>query len=323
MADFSGSGWHSGDESDRQQDDRIDWFEGRLLDKDDVKVKSAYEDQLQKAIREKDDWYFNELILLYNKFHPAGIFSYLPWISHFVFCKEPAGDHFEDKVQLQLAILYFTIDKHNWEIRQYLLQQLHYSPDERVRDQIRSAVPSLLAEDAGNIPIPTHFNKVHHKFVLIPRKEFTEKIEWVRGTYDPEQTKKWPVHLSLCLDHEVDHSDQIARNLSFLYLLPVTLKFISPVSFANDYGIHIPLENDQEAFHTLRTKILKGISDEPVPFNTSITLIDPRSGIHVADIYPEIRKMDFPSTIIFDACNQYRTRGNEAWELVNQFFFTK
>lgn len=303
-------------------DDWIDWFEAWKDEKENKEVTRLFEQQIELAVKDENDWYFNELIKLYHAHNPAGIYKYLPRISHFVFSNESKGDYAEDAVQMELALLYYSIDKHNWEINQFLQQLLYHSPDTRIREEVKKKAAELQVNDPGKIPLPIVANRVRYQLTLFVT-ESADTIELVRRNYNPLQADLIPAHVTLCRENELANLKDIERNLSLLYLPPVTVEFGTPKRFADDKGLLLPGTGPNTEYHELRKKLLKTTAEEYHPNEPHITLIHPRNGTCTDAIYQEVMKMQFPASITFDECCLVKQEGNNVWEIIRRFPLVK
>lgn len=306
-----------------EQDDLVDWFEAWKEEKDNTIVTRLFEQQIAVAVRSEDAWYFNELIKLYYDHHPAGMYQYLPRISHFIFSKDTKDDYPHNEMQKELALSYYAVDKHNWEINQFLQQLMYHSEDARVREQVRQSAPSLQVEDISKVPLPLKAEKIRHRLVLFLNPETAASIGPIRQTYDPMQANLVAAHTTLCGENELVNMERVLHNLSILYLPPVLIHFGPPECFADDFGLHIPESGENSGFRELRRKVLQGVVDEPSPLKASVILIDPRSGINTRAVVAELTKTQFPTDITFDECCLIRQEGSDPWEIIRRFPLVK
>jgi 2'-5' RNA ligase len=251
------------------------------------------------------------------------MYKYLPRISHFVFSKEAKGDDADDAVQRELALLYYTVDKHNWEINQFLQQLLYYSPYIRTREEIKKRAAELQVNDPGQIPRPASVNHARYQLTLFVNESTAGTIEFIRRNYNPLQAGLIAAHVTLCREKELVNLKDIERNLSLLYLPPVTVQFGAPKRFADDKGLLLPGIGPNTEYHDLRKKLLKTTTEGHHSAEPHITLIHPRNGTCTDAIYQEVTKMQFPASITFDECCLIKQEGNEAWKILKQFPLVK
>ena len=82
----------------------------------------------------------------------------------------------------------------------------------------------------------------------------------------------------------------------------------------------LPATENNDAFQTLRKKILTGIIQAPRKHHAHITLMHPRNSTCTYEIFREVKNYIFPNKIIFNKISIIEQEIGKPWEIIKEFY---
>lgn len=146
-----------------------------------------------------------------------------------------------------------------------------------------------------------------------------QEIEAVRKRFNPQQQELIDCHVTLCREDEIDNIEAILTNVQKLDTIEISINFGRVSRFNNDKGVMLPALGENETFHQLRSKILKGINEfirKPEPH---ITLVHPRNATCTDERFEEITKFSFPNRIVFTRISLIEQINGGKWRVLQEF----
>ncbi len=94
-------------------------------------------------------------------------------------------------------------------------------------------------------------NKTRTQLTMFLDHYYSAEIECVRKKYDPVQYKLIISHVTLCREDEIEDLTRIKLNLSLLDLVYLTINFDQLIRFADQKGVMMVSEFNNQKFHHL------------------------------------------------------------------------
>lgn len=160
---------------------------------------------------------------------------------------------------------------------------------------------------------------IRRQLTLFVDPKDAEVIEQVRQEFNPRQSELIKSHVTLCREDEIEDLETVIVNLSNLRSTEVEIVFGKAIRFANGKGVLIPAMPDHIKFQELRRQILSGLFDNPGLQEPHITLMHPRNSTCTDDIYKEICKFDFPTTLLFKKIDLIEQMNGGQWRTLQTF----
>jgi 2'-5' RNA ligase len=144
------------------------------------------------------------------------------------------------------------------------------------------------------------------------------KLEAIRQLLDPLQSSLIPAHVTLCREDELASlsKSELQDRLSTPRLKPITLHFGRPESF-HGHGILLACTDGEDDFHALRERVLG--STEIRRHRPHITLAHPRNPRSPNNCLSNTSQLAVVTSITFSTVCWIQQRGNEPWELIQEF----
>lgn len=161
--------------------------------------------------------------------------------------------------------------------------------------------------------------RVRRQLTLFLARAAAEEIERLRMTYNPEQSRLIPAHVTLCRDAEVEDLEQVRKNLGRLSWPVLCLEFGPPVRFEDGKGLWLAGVGSLEDFWGLREAVLKGIVDAPARPHPHITLMHPRNSTCTDAIFEVVSGLPLPRRFWFKTVAYIEQVGDAAWRIVEEY----
>jgi 2'-5' RNA ligase len=161
--------------------------------------------------------------------------------------------------------------------------------------------------------------QIRRQLTLFVNPNDAQEIEAVRKRFNPQQQELIDCHVTLCREDEIDNIEAILTNVQKLDTIEISINFGRVSRFNNDKGVMLPALGENETFHQLRSKILKGINEfirKPEPH---ITLVHPRNATCTDERFEEITKFSFPNRIVFTRISLIEQINGGKWRVLQEF----
>ncbi|KQC00363.1 2'-5' RNA ligase family protein [Pedobacter sp. Hv1] len=148
-------------------------------------------------------------------------------------------------------------------------------------------------------------------------------IEKIRAEFNPIQQQLIAAHVTLCREDEIEPIALVLQNIKAIILnQALSIEFNSVARFDNGKGVLLPASVNNNDFHELRKKVLKGLNDSPRIHSPHLTLMHPRNSTCTDEIFEKIKQHEFPTMLYFDQISLIEQKSNEKWIVIDQFPFT-
>ncbi len=145
-------------------------------------------------------------------------------------------------------------------------------------------------------------------------------IEKIRKKFNPVQYELIPAHVTLCREDEIELIEKVVQNIKSLRLDNQVKLIFDPVDrFQDGKGVLIPAKIENNEFHDLRRRILKGINDSPRQHRPHITLMHPRNSTCTDNIFNQIKQYTFPTEISFNKISVIEQKNGGPWTILEEF----
>jgi 2'-5' RNA ligase len=161
--------------------------------------------------------------------------------------------------------------------------------------------------------------QIRRQLTLFVNPTDAQEIEAVRKKFNPQQQALIDCHVTLCREDEIDNIEAILANLQKLDSIEISISFGRVIRFDNNKGVMLPAVGEKEGFHGLRSKILAGIHETIRRPEPHITLMHPRNSSCTDEIFEEIQKLHFPSTIVFTQISLIEQIDGGKWSVLQEF----
>ena len=157
------------------------------------------------------------------------------------------------------------------------------------------------------------------QLTLFIDEEQAKTIEEVRKRFNPEQYRLIRSHVTLCREDELPDITMIQQKLETINHPPVTINFGSALRFADEKGVLIPAEGNNQPFDNLRKLILNGVIENPGYHQPHITLMHPRNSTCTDAIFNQIQNFMLPSRLEFYKISLIQQENNMPWTILQEF----
>lgn len=145
-------------------------------------------------------------------------------------------------------------------------------------------------------------------------------IEKIRSQFNPVQHKLISAHVTLCREDEIIHIDRVIKNIELIKSDdPLKITFDKVDRFEEGKGVLIPAKAENNEFHDLRKKILKGVCELPRLHRPHITLMHPRNSTCTDNIFNQIRQYKLPTELSFDKISLIEQENGGQWTIKKEF----
>ncbi len=100
---------------------------------------------------------------------------------------------------------------------------------------------------------------IRRQITLFVDTKEADDIENIRKKFNPVQYKLIDCHVTLCREDEIENITVVLDNLHQLDIIKIPILFGRATRFGNGLGVLLPALGDNEQFHQLRIKVLKGL----------------------------------------------------------------
>lgn len=162
-------------------------------------------------------------------------------------------------------------------------------------------------------------NEIRKQLTLFIRDK-SEIIEKIRKQFNPIQHKIISAHVTLCREDEISSLDRVLKNLKTLKeASPLKINFDQIERFEDGKGVWLPASIEDNKFYRLRTKILKGVIDDPRQLRPHVTLMHPRNSVCTDKIFEQLKMYELPSELIFDEISLIEQKSGGQWVTIEKF----
>lgn len=154
-------------------------------------------------------------------------------------------------------------------------------------------------------------------------RDQNDTIEKIRTEFNPIQQQLIAAHVTLCREDEIEPLELVLQNIKAIVLdQPLSIAFHPIERFENGKGVFLPAATNNDAFHELRKKVLKGLNDMPRIHSPHLTLMHPRNSSCTDEIFEKIKQYELPTMLYFDQISLIEQKYNEKWVVIDQFPIT-
>ncbi|HEY9045938.1 MAG TPA: 2'-5' RNA ligase family protein [Ohtaekwangia sp.] len=151
-----------------------------------------------------------------------------------------------------------------------------------------------------------------------------KEIEKIRAAFNPQQHALIAAHVTLCREDEITPIEKVIDNIHALqWSAPLRIAFNPVERFEGGKGVLIPPRGNNEAFHTLRREVLKGIHQPPRLHQPHITLMHPRNATCTDAIFDQLTKYSIPSELMFDTISLIGQHQGGKWIVQEEYRFLR
>lgn len=102
----------------------------------------------------------------------------------------------------------------------------------------------------------------------------------------------------------------------------ITILFARAARFGNGLGVLLPALDDNEQFHQLRLKVLRGSGMIVRRHEPHITLMHPRNSICTDEIFKTIQETNLPASLTFDNISFIEQVDGDQWQTLKVYKLT-
>jgi cellobiose-specific phosphotransferase system component IIA len=157
------------------------------------------------------------------------------------------------------------------------------------------------------------------QLTLFVSEKNSGQIEKIRQKFNPAQYALIKSHVTLCREEKLEQLDRVIDNLEKLEYEAITIHFGGAIRFANGTGVLLPAIGNRDEYHTLREKILQGISNNQDIPEPHITLMHPRNSLCTDEIFEQIKNYNLPTRLTFSTISLIEQEPRMEWQVLRQF----
>ncbi len=164
-------------------------------------------------------------------------------------------------------------------------------------------------------------NNTRRQLTLFVEPNDAEIIEQIRQKFNPVQFELIKAHVTLCRENEIENLEKVLSNLLALAQAhpAIVIGFGKAARFDNGKGLFLPGTNSNEAFETLRRKVLNGLTGNPANQEPHITLMHPRNSTCTDEIFGQIEKVNLPTQLLFKRISLVEQENGRPWRILQEF----
>jgi hypothetical protein len=160
---------------------------------------------------------------------------------------------------------------------------------------------------------------IRQQLTLFVNKKDANEIERIRKKFNPKQQLLIDSHVTLCREDEIANFEKVLYSLQNLDASTLTIQFGQAIRFDNNKGVLLPASGENEQFHQIREKILTALNMPVRHHEPHITLMHPRNSNCTDEIFREIKSVNLPTSLKFDAISLIEQIDGAQWQIKYQF----
>jgi hypothetical protein len=160
---------------------------------------------------------------------------------------------------------------------------------------------------------------IRRQLTLFVEKRDAQVIENIRKQFNQKQQELIDSHVTLCREDEIENMIALLDNLQQLDTPKIVINFGQVMRFENGKGVLLPSFGDNDQFHLLRSKVLKGLGGTVCKHEPHITFMHPRNSTCTDKIFSVIQKISLPTHLTFGTISLTEQINGGQWKTLKTF----